>query len=323
MTVHRRIKCLLAGPSVPIFSIAALVVAAAFAGSESFRTPYNINNVVIQTIALGLAGLGQSFAILAGDVDLCVGGIISIVTVTAASTMRDSAASMLLTAGAGIAIGVAVGAVNGFLTSVIKIDAMVTTFAGNTILLGLALRVMESPGGYIPYSYMKLVDLDVWGIPVPLLALAALVLASRFVLDKTVIGCHIRAVGGAPQSAYTSGVDILKTKIAAHCAAGFFAALAGLFLAARMGSGDALSGVPFSLDSMTAVIAGGTNFSTGVGSVTGTTVAAFLITALGSIFNHMGVSTYWQYVLKGMLLVAAVTAAALRALYAGRKARRT
>jgi ribose transport system permease protein len=300
--------------------ITALVAAAALAVSDSFRTPYNINNVVIQMIALGLASLGQSFAILAGDVDLCVGGIISIVTVTAASMMQDSAASILLVAGASIAIGVAVGAVNGFLSSVVKIDAMVTTFAVNTVLLGLALHVMESPGGYIPYSYMKLIDLGVWGIPLPLIVLAALVLASRFVLDRTVIGCHIRAVGGSPQSAYTSGVSILKTKIAAHCAAGFFAALAGLFLAARMGSGDALSGAPFSLDSMTAVIAGGTNFSTGVGSVTGTTVAAFLITALGNIFNHMGISTYWQYVLKGMLLVAAVTAAALRTVYAGRKA---
>ena len=85
-----------------------------------------------------------------------------------------------------------------------------------------------------------------------------------------------------------------------------------------MGSGDALSGVPFSLDSMTAVIAGGTNFSTGVGSVVGTTVAAFLITGLGNIFNHMGISTYWQYVLKGLLLVIAVTAAALRTRFAER-----
>jgi ribose transport system permease protein len=320
MIMHRRTKYFFADPSVPIFLITALVVATALITSASFRTPYNINNVVIQMIALGLAALGQSFAILAGDVDLCVGGIMSIATVTAASMMKDSVASMLLTAGTTIAIGVAVGAVNGFLISIIKIDAMVTTFASNTILLGLALQVMESPGGYIPYSYMKLIDLHVMGIPIPLVVLVVLVLASRFLLDKTVIGWHIRAVGGAPQSAYTSGIDLLKTKIAAHCAAGFFAALAGLFLSARMGSGDALSGVPFSLDSMTAVIAGGTNFSTGMGSVTGTTVAAFLITTLGNIFNHMGISTYWQYVLKGMLLVIAVTTAALRTVYTGRKA---
>jgi ribose transport system permease protein len=165
---------------------------------------------------------------------------------------------------------------------------------------------------------MKLIDAKVGFIPAPLLLLAAFVMISRFVLDRTVAGFHIRAVGGGAQSAYTSGVGVMKTRMIAHAAAGFFAASAGLFLAARMGSGDALSGVPFSLDSMTAVIAGGTNFSTGVGSVVGTTVAAFLITTLGNIFNHMGISTYWQYVLKGLLLVIAVTAAALRTRFAER-----
>jgi ribose/xylose/arabinose/galactoside ABC-type transport system permease subunit len=314
--MDRHFKRFLSAPSTPVFVITALVLSGALAASESFRTPYNLNNVVIQMIALGLAALGQSFAILAGDVDLCVGGVISVVTVTAASLMGDSPASMLSVAAAGLAIGLVVGVINGLLTSLIKIDAMVTTFASNTVLMGLALRLMESPGGYIPYAYMRLIDIKLLGVvPIPLIILVGLVLASRFVLDRMAIGCHIRAVGGGPQSAYTSGVSLLRTKIVAHCAAGFFAALAGLFLAARMGSGDALAGLPFSLDSMTAVIAGGTNFSTGVGSVTGTTVAAFLITALGNIFNHMGVSTYWQYVLKGLLLVIAVTAAALRTLY--------
>jgi ribose/xylose/arabinose/galactoside ABC-type transport system permease subunit len=314
----RKFGQLLATPSTPIVSITVVVILAALAASESFRSPYNLNNVIIQMVALGFVSLGQSFAILAGDVDLCVGGVISVVTVTAASLMKDSPASMLLVAGLAILIGVAIGAVNGILTSVIKIDAMVTTFASNSVLLGIALWLMESPGGYIPRAWMRLPDVKAAGVPAPLLLLAALVVASWYILDRTVVGFHIRAVGGGTQSAYTSGIDVMRTKVEAHAAAGFFAALAGLFLAARMGSGDALSGVPFSLDSMTAVIAGGTNFSTGVGSVVGTTVAAFLITSLGSIFNHMGVSTYWQYVLKGLLLVIAVTAAALRSRYAGR-----
>jgi ribose transport system permease protein len=311
-------KRLLLTPSAPIIAITAAIVLLAMGASESFRSPYNLNNVIIQMIALGLVSLGQSFAILAGDVDLCVGGIISIVTVAAASLMKDSALSMASVAALALLIGVAIGVINGLLTSIIKIDAMVTTFASNSVLLGFALWLMESPGGYIPYAYMKLIDVKILGVPAPLLLLAALVALSRFALDRMVIGFHIRAVGGGAQSAYTSGIGIMRTKIAAHVTAGFFAALTGLFMAARMGSGDALSGVPFSLDSMTAVIAGGTNFSTGVGSVVGTIVAAFLITTLGNIFNHMGVSMYWQYVLKGLLLVIAVTAAALRTRYAER-----
>ncbi|GHS86226.1 ribose import permease protein RbsC [Synergistales bacterium] len=313
-----KLKRLLLTPSAPITVITVVAVTLAMAASESFRSPYNLNNVIIQMVALGLVSLGQSFAILAGDVDLCVGGVISIVTVTAASLMADSAVSMASVAALAILIGVTIGVINGLLTSIIKIDAMVTTFASNSVLLGLALWLMESPGGYIPYTYMKLIDVKILGVPAPLLLLVLFVVLSRFALDRTVIGFHIRAVGGGEQSAYTSGISIMKTKVAAHVSAGFFAALAGLFLSARMGSGDALSGVPFSLDSMTAVIAGGANFSTGVGSVVGTTVAAFLITTLGNIFNHIGVSMYWQYVLKGLLLVIAVTAAALRTRYAER-----
>ncbi|MDR1621778.1 MAG: ABC transporter permease [Synergistaceae bacterium] len=310
--MKERVRKALLTPSAPIVFITGIVLLAALAASESFRSPYNLNNVMIQMAALGLVSLGQSFAVLAGDVDLCVGGVISVVTVTAASLMKDSLSSMILTASLALLIGIAVGTANGILTSLIKIDAMVTTFASNSVLLGLALWLMESPGGYIPHAWMKLTEAKIGFVPGPLLILTAFVAISWFVLDRTVVGFHIRAVGGGEQSAYTSGISVMKTKIAAHAAAGFFAALTGLYLSARMGSGDALSGTPFSLDSMTAVIAGGTNFSTGVGSVVGTTVAAFLITGLGNIFNHMGISTYWQYVLKGLLLVIAVTAAALR-----------
>jgi ribose transport system permease protein len=313
-----KLRGVLLTPSAPIFLITAAILLTALAASESFRSPYNLNNIVLQMVALGLVSLGQSFAILAGDVDLCVGGVISLVTVTAALLMKDLFSSILLTAALGLLIGVAVGVINGVLTSLIKIDAMVTTFASNSVLLGVALWLMESPGGSVPYAWMKLPDAKIGVIPAPLLMLAAFVAASWFILDRTVAGFHIRAVGGGEQSAFTSGIHVMKTKILAHSAGGFFAALAGLYLSARMGSGDALSGIPFSLDSMTAVIAGGINFSTGVGSVAGVTVAAFLITGLGNIFNHMGVSTYWQYVLKGVLLVIAVTAAALRTRFAER-----
>ncbi len=316
-----KFRRLILSPSVPISVITVLIVAVALALSESFRSGYNLNNVVIQMVALGLVSLGQSFAILVGDVDLCLGGIISIVTVVAATAMGDSAASMAGVAALCIGIGVVIGMVNGVLTTVIRIDAMVTTFATNTMLMGLALWLMEAPGGYIPYEYMKLVDLKIGFVPAPLVLLLVLVAGSWFVLDRMVLGFHIRAVGGGRQSAYTSGINIMRTKLLAHAVAGLFAALAGLFLAARMGSGDALAGVPFSLDSMTAVVAGGTNFSSGVGSVVGTTVAAFLISVLGNILNHLNVSPYWQYVLKGALLVIAVTAAVLRARIASRGGR--
>jgi len=169
------------------------------------------------------------------------------------------------------------------------------------VLAGIALHIMPAPGGSVPYGFVKFAALDLAGIPVAVLFLLAFLALSLYVLNRSVLGFHIRAVGGDPASAFTSGISIVRTKILAHIITGLLSALAGLFLSARMGSGDPLSGAPFSLDSMTAVIAGGAIFSSGIGETTGMLTAAVLITVLGNIMNHIGVSTYWQYVFKGML----------------------
>ncbi|NLG78776.1 MAG: ABC transporter permease [Firmicutes bacterium] len=299
-------------PSLPIYIMTLVVVVVASACSPTFRRPYNLSNVAVQTVALGLASLGQTFAILAGDVDLCVGGVISLTTVISATLMGDDVLTILCVVALCLVLGAAMGAINGLLASRLRMDAMVITFATNSVLMGVALHLMPAPGGMVPYSYMRLVDVTVLQIPTPVVLLVAFTVLSNYVLNRTVLGLHIRAVGGDRAAAFRSGINVTTTKIWAHIVACMFGAMAGLFLAARMGSGDALAGTPFSLDSMTAVIAGGTNFASGTGDVAGTLTAAFLITVLGNIFNHLGVSTYFQYVFKGVLLVIAVAGGAMR-----------
>jgi len=299
-------------PALPIYVITLAVFIAACAFSSTFRRPYNLSNIAIQTVAIALASMGQTFAILAGDVDLCVGGVISLTTIACATMMQDSVVHMAAAIATSFIIGVSVGILNGLLVSKIKMDAMVITFATNSALMGLALHLMPVPGGMVPYKYMTLIDLPVLGIPLPVVLVIALAVVSYYVLNRTVLGVHIRAVGADTPAAFRSGINTTVTKVRAHVIAGLFAATAGLFLAARMGSGDALAGAPFSLDSMTAVIAGGTNFATGVGDVTGTVIAALLITMLGNLLNHLGVSTYVQYVFKGLLLIVAVAGGAIR-----------
>ncbi len=299
-------------PSLPIYVITMVVLILAGAYSPTFRRLYNLSNVAVQTIALGLAALGQIFAILVGDVDLCVGGVISLTTVIGATLMSQPWVGVAGVAGMSLALGAAVGMVNGWLASRLRMDAMVITFATNSVLMGLALHLMPVPGGVVPYSFMRLVGLTLLGIPAPVFMLLALAVFSNYVLNRTVLGVHVRAVGGDRGAAFRSGIGVTATKIWAHVIACMFAAVAGLFLAARMGSGDALAGSAFSLDSMTAVIAGGTNFASGMGDVAGTVTAAFLITLLGNVFNHLGVSTYLQYVFKGVLLLIAVAGGAIR-----------
>lgn len=306
-------------PSLPIYAITVTFFIVASILSPTFRHPFNLTNLIMQSMVLGFASIGHGYAIVVGDVDLCVGGLISLTTVISATIMNQIGIGIGGTIVIVLMIGALVGALNGYLAANIRIDAMIITFSTNAILLGLALSVMAAPGGSVPIDFMRMAMRTIFGIPLILMLLIFCLFVASYILNRTVLGFHIRAVGGDPVSAYRSGISVVRTKVFAHLLTGLMAALAGLFMTARMGSGDPLSGVPFSLDSMTAVIAGGAMFSSGIGEPTGMLTAAILITALGNVMNHMGISTYWQYVIKGLLLMTAVAVASLRGKTSWRK----
>lgn len=309
--VNRELKN---NPALPIYLILVVTVAAGWWVAPSFRSLANFSNLTVQTVAFALAGIAQTYVILAGDVDLGVGGIISIVECAAAIIMKDTLGGMVGGAFILLAVGTLVGLVTGFLVTRIKVEAMVLTLAINAALLGFALYLMPYPdySKIIPVRFMQALTGN-WGpVQIPVLGTLVVAALSWYVLDRTRFGLHLRAVGADPEAAFRAGLDVAKIKVAAHAITGFLAALTGLFLAARMGTGDPTAGASFSLDSMTAVIAGGTLFNTGVGGVVGTLGGAFLIVILGNIFNHLGVSTFYQYVFRGALLVVAVAGGAIR-----------
>lgn len=301
-------------PAAPIFVILALTIAIGWWVAPSFRTVGNFQNLLIQTVAFALAGIAQTYVILAGDVDLGVGGIISIVECAAALIMKDTLGSMLGVTAFLLLLGACTGFLTGFLLTRIKVEAMVLTLAINAALLGFALYLMPYPDytKMIPLDYMRALTGNLGPVQIPVLGTAVVALVSWHVLNRTRFGLRLRSVGADPEAAFRAGVNVQYVKIAAHTITGFLAALTGLFLAARMGTGDPTAGATFSLDSMTAVIAGGTLFNTGVGGVVGTIGGALLIVILGNIFNHLGVSTFYQYVFRGALLVVAVAGGAIR-----------
>lgn len=312
--VHRRWISggITSNPAMPIYVILAVIFVVSSILSPTFRTAYNFRNLLVQAVALVIVACAQTFAILAGDVDLAVGGVISLATVIAARFMVDSGGSMLGWSLLILLLGAVIGAVNGVLVYRVRVEAMVITLATNGALMGLALAVLPYPGGSIPYRFMQAVTGEIRGVSIPVVGAALIAVGSWWVLNRSRLGVHIRAVGADPETAFRAGIGVERTKVAAHAIAGLLAAVSGLFLAARFASGDAASGVPFSLDSMTAVIAGGATFASGVGEVWGSVAGACLIVVLGNVFNHLGVSTYYQYLLKGVLLVIAVAGGALR-----------
>ncbi|HYH05392.1 MAG TPA: ABC transporter permease [Bacillota bacterium] len=302
-------------PAMPIFIILTITIIIGMFVAPSFRRLMNFQNLMVQTVAFALAGLAQTYVILAGDTNLCIGGIMGVAVCAAPSLMNSANPSSMIT-GAIILIifGAFTGLFCGFLLNRIKIEAMVLTLAIESALLGFALYLMPYP------DYTKIIPLPFinaltgnWGpISIPVLGTAIITLISWFVLNKTRFGLHVRAIGADRVTAFRAGVNVKLTRILAHTTAGVIAAIAGLFLAARMGTGDPTAGATFSLDSMTATVAGGTLMATGVGSVAGTIGGAFLIVILGNLFNHLGVSPFYQYVFRGLLLVVAVAGGAIK-----------
>jgi ribose transport system permease protein len=301
-------------PGMPIYIILMITWAIGYSVSESFRSPGNLPNLMVQTVAFALAGLAQTYVILAGDVNLGVGGIISIIVCGAPFLMTNTPASMIGMSLVLLLIGAAIGALTGYLLIKIKVEAMVLTLAINFTLLGFALYLMPFPDytKIIPIDFIRVIT-GSWGpISYPVVGTVVVAIISWYVLYRTRFGLHLRAIGADKETAFRAGINVTKVKIWAHTITGFLAALSGLFLAGRMGTGDPTAGATFSLDSMTAAVAGGTLFNTGVGSVAGTLGGAFLIVILGNIFNHLGVSTFYQYVFRGALLVVAVAGGAIK-----------
>jgi ribose transport system permease protein len=306
---------LLDNPSLPIYIILIIAVIIGYLVAPSFRRPANFQNLMIQTVAFALAGIAQTFAILVGDVNLGVGGIMSIAVCAAPFVMNDANPATMVTGSLIILmIGTIIGFFSGYLLNKIKIEAMVLTLAINTALLGFALYLMPYPDytKMIPLPFIKAFTGNIGPVSIPIAGTLIVTVVSWFVLNKSRFGLHVRAIGADRETAFRAGINVDRTKIIAHSITGFISALAGLFLAARMGTGDPTAGATFSLDSMTAAVAGGALFSTGVGSVVGTIGGAFLIVILGNIFNHMVVSPFYQYVFRGLLLVVAVAAGAVR-----------
>jgi len=304
-------------PGFPIYVILLITWCVAWTVAPSFRAPNNLQNLLIQTVAFALAGLAQTFVILAGDVDLSVGGIISIVECALPLIMRNNTGSILLSCALLLAFGTVLGLLSGFLVTRIRVEPMVLTLAINFSLLGFALFLMPFPdySKVIPKAFIQAVTGKVGPIQTAVFATVAIAAVSWYVIYRTRFGLHLRAIGADKETAFRAGIKADRIRIITHGITGFLAAVTGLFLAGRMGTGDPTAGANFSLDSMTAAVAGGTLFSTGVGSVVGTIGGAFLIVILGNVFNHLGVSTFFQYVLRGLLLVFAVAAGAVKKKY--------
>ncbi|GAA5785083.1 ABC transporter permease [Chitiniphilus shinanonensis] len=289
--------------------LALLLVCAGLAFmSPDFLSVGNLMNVLRQVSINALIAFGMTLVILLGGIDLSVGSILALASVFTAMMMRTGYDPILATL-VGVLSGAVMGCVNGLVVAKGKVAPFIATLAMMTILRGLTQVFSErSPiTGFHSDFFSMLGGGYIAGlIPLPVVVMLILFAVFWFVLKKTVFGRHVYATGGNPEAAGLAGVKTNRVQIAVYTISGAMAALAGMILTSRLDSAQPNAGLGYELDAIAAVVLGGTSLSGGRGWIFGTLVGALLIGVLNNGLNLLEVSSDFQLVVKGGVILLAV-----------------
>jgi ribose/xylose/arabinose/galactoside ABC-type transport system permease subunit len=284
-----------------------IIITASSIISRNFLTTTNIFLVLRQTAVLGIVAIGQTFVILTGGTDLSVSSLVSlsVVLITNLYGYNDSMAFPLLFLV--LAIGIITGFTNGFFISRLKIPPIVMTLGMQTLVLGAGLMYSKGvPNNRLTESFRFIGLGKIGEVPMPVIIWGVIIIIAVVLLYYTNYGRHIYAVGGNAEAARFSGINVKNTTMLAYIISGICAVLAGYVLAARIGVGDNWVGVSMSLDSIAAVVIGGTAFTGGRGGVLTTIAGVLIMSFLYNLLLLMGVNYYWQEVVKGLVILLGV-----------------
>jgi ribose/xylose/arabinose/galactoside ABC-type transport system permease subunit len=286
-----------------LIALAVVCGAMSWAQPETFPTVSNLVTVVRQISINGILAVGVTFVILTGGVDLSLG---SVVALTGVVTATCSGLPAPVAIAFGILSGLLCGAVNGLVVTRGRVASFIVTLGMMTIARGLALVVSKGRPVSIQGDSIKQLGGDIAGIPVPVVLLVVVALLAWVFLTRMRVGRHIYAVGGNEKAARAAGVGVENTKLLAYAVCGALAGLAGVVLAARINTGQPNAGVAYELDAIAAVVIGGTSLSGGVGGVGGTMLGALLMGVINNGLDLLGVNSYYQQIIKGLIIVGAV-----------------
>jgi ribose transport system permease protein len=295
-------------PYLPAIAVALLLfVLNGFLQPKTLR-PVAIFADISTYLPMILLAVGQTYVVLASDIDLSVGSIISLANVVTVSVMAALGGNQgAIVAGilVGLLVGIMCGAFNGFCVAVLRFQPIVSTFASGIIFAGIALWILPQAGLAAPDVYWETYGDNLAGVPFVLWILAALAVAVALVA-KLVFCRSLLAVGGNIQSAYQSGLAVPRLRIGAYILCGAFSALSALCLTGDTASGDPLLGAKMTLGSVAAVVLGGTALSGGRGNPLGSVFGAIILGLIGSFVFFAGVPFEYQNLVQGLIVLAAL-----------------
>ena len=277
-----------------LIALALLVVVVSIL-SPSFLTTKNIFNVLRQTSVNAIIAAGMTFVILTGRIDLSVGSILAISGAVCAS-MLVSGTNMIIAIIVALAIGAVVGFLNGFIISKGKLQPFIATLATMTVFRGLTLVFTDG----------KPITLGSGDLATPAIIMIVVFLVCGYVLNNTTMGRHTYALGSNEDAAKLSGLNTDKIKIAVYTISGILAAVAGIIITSRLFSAQPTAGNSYELDAIAAVVLGGTSLTGGKGKISKTIVGALIMGVLSNALNLLDVSSYYQMMVKGVVILIAV-----------------
>ncbi len=292
--------------TIAAYALLVLTVGAYLALDPGTMTLDRANTLLAQRLPLVFVAVGQTIVVINRGFDLSVAGIVALTNVVVATTMSSGAGGVAWGVTTGLAVGLAAGLVNGLLVGYLRLPAIIVTLATWSILAGLALYVLPQPGGFVASGFADFPLQSVGPIPMAFVALVAVPGLLWWPISRSRLGRRLLAVGGDERAAYESGVDVARTKAIAFVLCGMFASVGGLFLTMQATSGDPRIGDPFTLNSIASVALGGALLSGGRASVAATVAGALVLGTLPNVLFLAGVSTYWQFIVAGTILVLAV-----------------
>lgn len=291
----------------PLLGLILLVVIITIM-SPNFLTVNNLMNVLRQVSINALIAFGMTFVILTGGIDLSVGSILALTGAVTAGLLAggmDPILAMLI----GLVLGAILGAINGIIISKGNVAPFIATLATMTIYRGLTLVYTEGrpiSGLGDSLSFQMIGKGYFLGIPVPVVIMVVAFAVLYFILKKTTFGRRVYAVGGNEEASRLSGIKVGRIKIYVYALTGALAALASLILTSRLNSAQPTAGNMFELDAIAAVVLGGTSLTGGRGWIVGTLIGALIIGVLNNGLNLIGVSSFFQQVVKGAVILLAV-----------------
>ncbi|XJZ27053.1 ABC transporter permease [Bacillota bacterium Lsc_1132] len=276
--------------------------------SSNFLTLDNVFNVLRQVSINALIAFGMTFIILTGGIDLSVGSILALSSaITAGMLARgmDPILAMLI----GLASGGVMGAINGLFITKGRVAPFIATLATMTIYRGLTLVYTDGRPitGLSNHTLFEMIGRGYVGwVPVPVIWMLVCYVILYLILKKTTFGRRIYAIGGNEEAAILSGIRANRVKLWIYSITGMLSALAGIILASRLNSAQPTAGTSYELDAIASVVLGGTSLSGGRGWIFGTLVGALIIGVLNNGLNLMNVSSFYQQVVKGGVILLAV-----------------